>query len=174
MRTSCRKCILGEEPLDWHRTYASEVPAAVLQQQSLRAAIQRKIVLLQMQKAGIPIFVNYSDFLIHYQKVNQARQVALAQQQVQYGPPAYEEAVYWDYMFSNNLIQFKEQLFQQELRVTAAELTKSIPKQGQTTPETTARLEQELRNRKYEQWLQALIQQAPVRIDDSVLKAIGL
>jgi hypothetical protein len=102
----------------WSQQYGQEVPWEVLKDKALKEALRIKLQLLLMKEKGLRDDISYAAFKKELQQVNQKRKKAVANHEVVYGPVEYSEKIYFNYLFSNNLILLKKSLQQKEIPIT--------------------------------------------------------
>jgi hypothetical protein len=78
-------------------------------------------------------YKNYQEFLEDMEQTNDRRKKAIEDKQVLYGPVAYTEQTFFDYRFSNALIQLKRKLVEEKLiTVTDDDMRKQFEKMQKT------------------------------------------
>jgi len=94
----------------WCNESVGESPAENLKRRTLKTLISIKVQQLQAKKMGIISDLSYHRFLNTLAQENQRRLIAKSNNRVIFGPVQYSEEVYYDYVFSNVVIQLKSKL----------------------------------------------------------------
>jgi hypothetical protein len=137
---------LGEEPLRWTKKYKGKKPIAVLRDRALTNAIRIKMVQIQMRVRNIQTDIGYVHFEKRYQQFTQDREQSTETNNAIYGPPHLSPSNYYYYIYSNNLIQLREQL----------------AKDGISSDES------------YEIWLNDLLKRATIKLNKNCINHLNL
>ncbi|MGV3642328.1 MAG: hypothetical protein ACO1NZ_17525 [Adhaeribacter sp.] len=118
----------------WHTAEAGGVyPIALLRKMALDSLAKIKVQEQLLRERKLWPYASYQDFLQDLHQTNAARQQAAAAEQVSYGPVSYSEQVFFDYRFTNALIQLKQQLVEEKLiPVTEDDLARQFAKMQRT------------------------------------------
>jgi len=92
----------------WTTIYGKEKPMDWLKAAALNEAVQIKMQQIIAKNAGIVQRIDYIDFREDWMLENNRRKKAAEQKQLIYGPLQYEENAYYEYVFSNMVLQYKE------------------------------------------------------------------
>lgn len=131
----------------WVDTCEGKSPKQYLADKSLKESIITKTQQVVAMNLGLVSDISYEQFLVGLQKENKRRLEAKKQNQVIFGPVQYSEKVYFDYLFSNLVIQIKKELAKtkfdlndQLLQVEYDELKDSLFLQGYYTKNLIVKL----------------------------------
>ncbi|MGO4179944.1 hypothetical protein AB4Z17_02085 [Paenibacillus sp. TAF43_2] len=92
----------------WTTIYGKEKPMDWLKAAALDEAVQIKMQQIIAKNEGIVQRIDYIDFRENWVLENNRRKKAAEQKQLIYGPLQYEENAYYEYVFSNMVLQYKE------------------------------------------------------------------
>ncbi|WP_141505496.1 hypothetical protein [Paenibacillus luteus] len=94
----------------WTTDYEGERPIDWLKAAALEEAVRIKVQQIIAKDEGIVERIDYTAFREDWQKENERRLKAAEKKELLYGPLQYEENTYYDYLFSNMVLQYKEML----------------------------------------------------------------
>ncbi|BBH22307.1 hypothetical protein Back11_36520 [Paenibacillus baekrokdamisoli] len=92
----------------WTTAFGKERPIDRLKSAALAEAKKIKIQQIIARNEGVVQRIDYSDFRNDWIQENDRRKRAAAQKQMIYGPLQYDENTYYEYLFSNMVLQVKE------------------------------------------------------------------
>lgn len=114
----------GADPgLDfWDTRFGQETPRSKLKELVLPSLVRTKVEQIWSKQLGLMTDISYPKFLDELEAENQRRQQAVSKGQAIYGPVAYDERGYYNYLHSNRLIQLKDKLAGASVKPTEQEL----------------------------------------------------
>ncbi|HEY0670431.1 MAG TPA: hypothetical protein VGD22_19770 [Sphingobacteriaceae bacterium] len=105
----------------WNSDERGIKPVMVLRKLALDSLVKIKVQEKLLRERNIWPYKSYSDFISDFHRTNELRKKALVNKQVVYGPVEYSEETFFDYRFSNALIQLKQQLLSEKVIVITDE-----------------------------------------------------
>ncbi|MGV3502958.1 MAG: hypothetical protein ACO1O1_04575 [Adhaeribacter sp.] len=122
----------------WHTAEGGgEKPIVLLRKMALDSLARIKVQEQLLRERKLWPYDTYQDFLRDLHQTNAARRQS---KQVSYGPLTYSEQGFFDYRFSNALIQLKQQLLAENvLAVTDQDLARQFAKMQRTVYQDEAR-----------------------------------
>ncbi|HEY0827608.1 MAG TPA: hypothetical protein VGE40_05905 [Bacilli bacterium] len=94
----------------WQQTFGEEVPLEVLKEKALKHLTGIKVQQMLAKEMGVLDDLSYEAFLEQLNKENKVRKERLARKEVIFGPQQYDEKTYFNYVFSNMVIDLKKAL----------------------------------------------------------------
>jgi len=108
----------------WTASYGGEIPIEYARKKALEAITRIKIEQAIAKQKGIVKDISYSDFLKQLEEENKARKKAVGKGKVIYGPVTYGEREFFNYLHSNIIIKLKDNLGENEFKLSEDELKK--------------------------------------------------
>ena len=112
----------------WSRKFDGKTPMEALKKRTLDTIVQIKVQQISARNAGIVADISYSGFLNALETENHRRLVAKKSGEVIYGPVQYSEEVFYNYLFSNMVYRFRENLAGSVFRITDEKLKEAYEK----------------------------------------------
>lgn len=107
-----------DHPDFWTTDYEGETPIEVLRQRTLEQCVRIKVKQLLGKEKGLVDDISYPTFLQNLKEENERRKIAVANNEVIYGPVQYRERDYFDYLMSIMGIAMERILAQGEFRAS--------------------------------------------------------
>lgn len=102
----------------WNRSFDGTTPSDLLKEKTMDTMVQIKVQQILAKNYGINSNISYTEFLKALEQENLRRINAKRNGEVIYGPVQYSEAVYYNYLFSNMVIQLKYLLSEQVFMIS--------------------------------------------------------
>ncbi|MCD9026108.1 hypothetical protein [Cohnella silvisoli] len=94
----------------WTTAFGKETPIEWLKSAALDETARIKVQQIIARDEGVVKRIDYSDFRNDWIQENELRHKAEEKKELIYGPLQYDENVYYEYVFSNTVLQVKEKL----------------------------------------------------------------
>ncbi len=117
-----RKYKVSDGPKFWETGYGGEVPIKVARDKTLNECVRIKVQQILAKQKEILWDITFGGFLEDLKKENTRRKEAVSQGKAIYGPQQYDETGYYRYLFENRVIQLKDKLAENELKVSDTQL----------------------------------------------------
>jgi len=115
------------------RSGTAEIDQTVLKNKALQVLVPLKVQEKMLKDRQLWPFVHYGEVNPYMQRVNALRKEKAANGEVVYGPAEFSEPVYFDYRFSNAVIELKHRLIAEQLiTITEDRLLAQFKKMQQT------------------------------------------
>ena len=98
----------GENKNFWETSFEGEVPAEILNKQTIEVLKKIKIEQILMKNNGITEDISYSGFLEYLNAENERRKMAIIKNIPIYGPVQYNEKIFYDYLHSEREEKLKQ------------------------------------------------------------------
>jgi len=137
----------------WTSAYEGDIPIEMVKSRTLEELTRIKIQQLMAKERGIVSDISYDGMLKLMKEENKKRQQA-AGKSVVFGPVAYDEHTYFEYMFSNMVIELKRKLTEEGLLSDRGDFASM--------------------NREYEDLIDQELEKAEVVVHDAVYKQLRM
>lgn len=158
----------------WEKSFNGHLPQKIIQQQALDTLVVFKVQELLLQERGLWPYANYPELLSDLKVTNENRTRMASEGDVIYGPVNYTELIFFDYLFSNAIIQLKKRLIKEgELIAEEKELwnhfkllQNSIYKNGELYEDYTRQVYDDYVEKIYAEYITGFLTGIEVVLDD--------
>lgn len=101
----------------WITEFDGQVPIEMAREQALEDCIKVKLQQMMARDKGLLVDISYEGFLDRLHDENKNREKAVKNNEVIYGPIRFGETEFFNYTFSNMILELKDKLAEKELTV---------------------------------------------------------
>jgi len=102
----------------WTTSYGGEIPGEILREQTLDKLVEIKLQQILAREKGLLKDISYTAYLKQWQQENEQRKIAMDTGKVIFGPVNYDEQMYFRYFMSKVTLALKQQLAEQDFKIS--------------------------------------------------------
>jgi hypothetical protein len=163
----------------WNTCCEGTTPAEFLIKRIIDTLSYIKIQQIQAKKRGLIIDISYSKFLNELNAENTRRAVAKKNNTPIYGPVQYSDMVYYNYRFSNLVIQLKTKLNDELFKVTEEALVAFYVKERKSLGSISYEdckifLKAKYLNQMYYDYISSVLGSAKIEVNSEIINSLEL